>query len=290
MASTPETVRLRDGRRLSYAEYGELNGKPVFYFHGFPSSRLSAKLAEETARRDGVRLIAVDRPGIGMSDYVARRGFSDWPDDVVQVADALGIQRFAIVGVSGGGPYAAACARKIPERIIAVAIVSGAGPFDVPASAKGVRPLSRFFARLNGRFPWLMIPGMWLFSLAVRLFPRRMVRLMSRSMAPYDKRIMARPEVIDTLSADMREAFRQGHRGPLLEAALYQQPWDFRLEEITMEVHLWQGEADSMIPPSMGRYQAQAMPNCHARFYPDEGHLLVIERMGEINRALFPAG
>ena len=125
--TTASTIRLQDGRRLGYADLGDAGGTPVFYFHGFPSSRLEACMVEEHARRLGVRLLAVDRPGYGLSDDLPGRTIPDWPDDVVALADALGLERFAVVGSSGGGPYAIACAarirlvlnesrRRLPER------------------------------------------------------------------------------------------------------------------------------------------------------------------------------
>src|SRR3954465_14232198 len=124
------TIRLRDGRRLGYAEWGGLGGPPVLYFHGWPGSRLEGRLADEAARGEGVRLIALDRPGMGLSDYQPRRRLVDWPDDVLQLATALGLERFAVLGISGGGPYAAVCAWKLPEQLTRAEIVSSLAPLD----------------------------------------------------------------------------------------------------------------------------------------------------------------
>src|SRR5262249_37258319 len=99
-------ITLADGRRLAFCEYGAPQGKPVFSFPGWPGSRLEARLAAPTARRFNARLIAVDRPGFGRSDFKKRRTLVDWPGDVAKLADALGLDRFSIAGVSGGGPYA----------------------------------------------------------------------------------------------------------------------------------------------------------------------------------------
>ena len=116
MSSTPSHIILSDGRSLSFAEYGDRQGKPVFYFHGFPGSSLEAKLAEKISLDTRVRFIGVDRPGYGFSSFKPARTISDLADDVVELADGLDIGRFSILGVSGGGPYAAACAlQELPS-------------------------------------------------------------------------------------------------------------------------------------------------------------------------------
>ena len=283
---TNNTLRLRDGRQLGYAEFGDPNGKPLFFLHGFPNSRLGPAFAHEDARRRGIRVIAFERPGFGRSDFKRDRTIGDWPDDVVEAADVLGIERFAVLGASGGGPYAAACAAKIPHRLTATGIVSGLGPLDVPASAAGFRRWDRFVLSLARRFPLLIWMVMSFVALGIRLFPRLLIWLMSRSLPAPDKAILARPEIKASVRDDIREAFRQGARAAVYEAQLYLRPWDFRPEEISIDVQLWHGEADATVPVSMGRYLAQAIPNCRATFYPGEGHLMAVDRMDEIHTAL----
>jgi pimeloyl-ACP methyl ester carboxylesterase len=107
---TDRTIRLRDGRRLGYAGWGDAGGQPLLYFHGWPGARVEGRLADEAARVRGVHLIGIDRPGMGLSDFQPRRTLVDWPDDVLQLAAALTLERFAVLGISDGGPYAAACA------------------------------------------------------------------------------------------------------------------------------------------------------------------------------------
>ena len=286
--TTGNTLRLNDGRALGYAEYGDPAGKPLFFFHGFPGSRMEARLTHAAASGRGVRVIAPDRPGFGLSDRKPGRAIIDWPDDVVEAADQLGIERFAVAGISGGGPYAAACALKIPQRLTAAAIISGVGPFDAPAATEGMMRSNRLMFSLARRFPWLARPAILLMSRNARRNPEGVISRMSRSLPPSDSAVFARPEVRSVFVEDVAEAFRQGSRGPAWELVLYARPWGFPLEEIAMEVHLWQGESDVNVPPSMGRYQAQTIPNCRARFYPGEGHLMSLDRMDEIQAALFP--
>ena len=132
---TAEVLRLSDGRRLGYAGYGDCHGAPVMFFHGTPGSRRVARWADQAARRHGIRLIAPDRPGFGLSDFQPGRTLGAWPKDVVELADALRLERFAVAGVSGGGPYVAACAWRLADRLSHAGIISGMGPIDDPALA-----------------------------------------------------------------------------------------------------------------------------------------------------------
>jgi pimeloyl-ACP methyl ester carboxylesterase len=136
-----------DGRVLGYDEYGPEDGKPLFYFHGTPSSRLEWRMfgTAQLATELHLRVIAMDRPGMGLSDFQPARRLGDWPTDVVALADRLNISRFAVLGYSGGGPYAAVCALAIPERLVSVGMVSGAGPFPETGAAEGVNSVSRRF-------------------------------------------------------------------------------------------------------------------------------------------------
>lgn len=285
--SRPDNVlRLSDGRLLGYAELGDPGGTPLIFFHGMPGSRLGARLGDAAAKRLGVRLVAPDRPGYGLSDFQPGRTLLDWPDDVVELADALSIDRFAVGGVSGGGPYAAVCAFKIPERLTAAGIISGVGPFDVPDATEGMSRQNRLLFSAARRVPWITNVPMWLMAKGARRFADRFLSIMMRNLPEPDQAILFRPEIRPLFVEDAVEAFRPGGRGAAWEAVMYARPWGFRLEEIAMEVHLWQGELDVNVPPSMGRYQAGAIPNCKAAFYPEEGHLLLIDRIEEILGAL----
>jgi len=123
-----QRIRLKDGRQLCYGKFGDPNGSPIFHFHGYPGSRLEGRLVSKMASRCNVRLIAVDRPGMGLSDFKQKRAFLDWPDDVIELADFLQIEKFAVEGVSGGGPYALASAYKITHRLTSAGILGGTGP------------------------------------------------------------------------------------------------------------------------------------------------------------------
>ena len=274
---TNQTIKLKDGRTLGYAEYGAPEGKPVFYFHGFPSSRLDWPLFDTGAitARLNARIIAVDRTGTGLSDFKRGREFLDWPDDVIELADALQIDRFAVLGISGGGPYVAVCAFKISQRLTSTAIVCGMGPSEAPGVWEGVSmfipaqsPEERrqMLMAMAGNTD-LMISGM------NQTYPQ----------GHPDRVILDQPELAKALVDAVREVFRSGIDGVDQDAALYARPWRFQLQDITAEVHLWHGELDINVPVSVGHYVADAIPNCHATFLKDEGHFtLPINHIREI--------
>jgi pimeloyl-ACP methyl ester carboxylesterase len=241
--SNDRTIRLRDGRRLGYAEWGDAGGRPVLYFHGWPGARVEGRLAEEAARARGVRLIAIDRPGMGLSDFQPRRTLVDWPDDVLQRAAALGLDRFALLGISGGGPYAAACAWKLSERLTRAGIVSCLAPLHAPGATAGMSRQNRFAFQVVGRLGVLRRLLMAKSAMSVRRQPDRVLE--SGVAAAVDKKYLNRPDVRQVLVESLSEAFRSGSRGPAWEMGLYARPWGFRLEEIRTPVYLSHGEQDA---------------------------------------------
>ncbi|GHO63253.1 alpha/beta hydrolase [Ktedonobacter sp. SOSP1-52] len=256
------TLHLRDGRTLGYTIYGMPTGKTLLYFGG---SRLEAEFLARPAQQAGIRLIGIDRPGMGRSQFQEGRRLLDWPADVVEVADHLQIDRFAVVGLSGGGPYALACAYSIPDRLTACGIVSGVGPIRV-----------RFYQRL----PWLLIPIMWVMS---RFFQneeqaRSSLTHFTRSWPEPDRKSLLAPEIRDLWTASMVEAFRQGARGLTYDTLLGEgRSWGFKLEDVAFPtMYLWHGELDQDVPIVMGRAVARRLPHCQATYYPGEGHISLI--------------
>jgi pimeloyl-ACP methyl ester carboxylesterase len=271
---TTRAITLSDGRLLAYAEYGDHAGRPLFFFHGGNDSRLEAAILHEISRQMGIRVIAPDRPGYGRSDFQANRSFLNWPDDVAQLADALSIPQFAVVGHSGGGPHAAALAYALPERLTGVALVSSAAP---PGSSnKGMHPLFRMVNFFMGHSVRLH-----------RLVTQQNAKQISNTpdtfftqwgrMSPADGRLFqTQPDVTDKIAAEMREALRQGIDGILQEHPLYKQPWGFDLGEIRLPVHIWHGLADSQAAPAWSVYLAEHIPNAVTHFIADEGHFSIL--------------
>jgi pimeloyl-ACP methyl ester carboxylesterase len=278
-----DSIPLPDGRALSYAAYGDPGGTPAFYFHGFPGSRLEARLIDGVARARGVRLLALDRPGYGRSDFQRGRSLLDWPRDVAAAAGVLGLERFAVIGASGGGPYALACARSIPDRLLATAVLCGLGPLEIPIALRDMMPLNRAGLAIARRAPWLALPLFAALSPWFRRHPRFFVDRLSRHVSPPDRDFLARPEYRETFAATFCEAFRGGPRGPAWDARLYTRPWGFRPEDISAKVFLWHGERDRVVPASMSRRTAEALADGHATFHPDDGHFTVaIERAQDV--------
>jgi pimeloyl-ACP methyl ester carboxylesterase len=278
------TIELRDGRSLGYSEWGDPAGAPVFYFHGWPGSRVEGRLGDEAARETGVRLIAVDRPGMGLSDFQPRRTLVDWPDDVVELAEARGLDRFAVLGISGGGPYAAVCAWKLSDRLSAAGLVSSLAPLAVPGVVSGMGRRNQLSFQLVGQVGVLRRALFTVIGISVR---RRPDRVLERGLGTaVDKPYLERPGVRKILAESLAEAFRGGSRGPAWEMGLYVRPWGFRVEEIRTPVYLSHGEQDANAPITMGRYLAATIPECRASFHPGEGHLHFVDRLPEIFAAV----
>ena len=278
-----QQINLRDGRVLGFAEYGIHDGVPVFYFHGFPSSRLDWPFfdAEGPAKELNARIIAPDRPGYGLSDPQRGRRLLDWPADVAALADALQIDRFAVLGISGGGPYVAACAYGIPGRLTRAGIVCGMGPADAPGMQGGTS------WTIPGQSSLMRRLTLMLTSMGLSRDPDQFLSRSKETFSAPDGLLLDQSALAQAFIAGMQEAFRSGTGGANHEAGLYTRPWGFHLQEIDAEVHLWHGGLDNNVPISVGRFVADAIPNCNARFYEDEGHLaLPHNRMEEILCAL----
>ncbi|MCX6063282.1 MAG: alpha/beta hydrolase [Caldiserica bacterium] len=286
MSLTDQTIRLVDGRTLGYAEFGDPSGKPVLFFHGFPASRLEGIALDAPARAVGVRLIAPDRPGFGLSDPKPRRSFSDWPEDVIQLVSHLRIYEFAVLGTSAGSPYVVACADRINERLTAAGIVSGMSPLHNSIVRLAMNPDQRRMFVSIARFPWLARRMLARSMQEVQAdFPSVLTR-MAAERPDVDKSILERPDIKDMLRTNLTEAFRQGVAGAAQELALYPSSWHLALKSIAFPVQLWQGRKDVITPPAMAEELASVLPHTLTRWYPDEGHSLLFARSEEILRQL----
>lgn len=282
-------LRLRDGRILAYADYGSRSGLPIIRCHGAPSSRLEGALTVAAAVEAGVRMIVPDRPGMGRSDFQVRRRVDDWPGDVLQLADALAIDRFAVLGVSAGAPYALACGARIPGRVRVIGLVSGVAPLHAPGVLAAMNGPSRSLYWMSRRAPWVLRAALRLMRRALRDANRSGAR-MAASFPEADLRVLRQPGMREHLTAVVQEALRQGARGAAWDMGLVARAWGFELASVDAPVLLWQGEQDRNVPAIHGRYLAGAIPGCRATFYADEGHLsLFVNRQQEILGALAAA-
>lgn len=276
-APLSQSFRLPDGRTLMYAEYGAPEGKPVFYFHGLPGSRLEPVLLDgnDLVKAD-IRMIACDRPGMGGSDFQPGRGFSHWPADMLVLANRLGLGKFGLLGISGGGGYVSACARLIPDRLSSAVIVSGAGRMDSPEARAGLPFMARSIWGLAGRSFRLAVLLMDLTKPRTLGDPAKIRQQMVRTMPAMERTFFENPGRLEAFLASTVEATRQGVRGMAWETHLYARPWDFRLEEINFPVRILHGEADLNVPVAVARKVAAAIPGCQATFFPGEGHISIL--------------
>jgi pimeloyl-ACP methyl ester carboxylesterase len=269
------TLKLPDGRTLGFRRHGEEHGLPVFYFHGFPGSRLEAGFIPVK----GLALYGVERPGYGRSDPLHRRGLADWPADIAALADHLGLKRFAVLGVSGGGPYAAACAWALPERVIAAAIVCPIGPPKAPGMDGGrMGALLRFGRRGRLLAPVIALARSFLMNQrSERRFLKTRERLVETRYAGVPKEGAAlTTEFMRHLFVNWREGVARSLAGVFSDARIYGEAWPFDLGAIRVPVHLWHGEEDRVVPVAVGQHYAAHIPGIRARIIPGEGHFSII--------------
>jgi len=259
----------------------------VLDFHGNPGSRLSHWGEDAAIRAAGVRLISVDRPGIGLSAPDPARCVAGWAADVAGLADALGLERFAVMGHSVGGAYAAACAHGLPDRVSAAGLVSPIIPLDSRDAFGGLGKRGQWaLARDRPRLLRVSIRSLFLLARAAPSLARRV--LGSRS-TPAEREISGRPEVMARALASARESTRQGARGLVEDMRVALRPWGFDPAEIHVPVFVWQGDQDSSIVEAWGEWWARTVPTARLIRCAGEGHLLIEERMGEILTTLASA-
>lgn len=280
--NTIYTLTLADGRQLAYAEYGEPSGSPLFYFHGIPGSRLECPFAQNLLQMLDVRLIVPDRPGYGLSDYQPDRTLLDWPADVAQLADALGLEHFAALGFSGGGTYALACAQALEERLTAAGLISSLAPLDAPGMWDSVSPDFRGTHELAASDPALL--GQQLAPAAAS--PEAVLAMFEEPAPPVDKAMFADPAFRALCLTNLTESLRQGAKATAWDLHLVDRPWGFDLARIQQPFQLWHGTDDINAPIAMGHYLAQTLPRCTARFLEGEGHYSILNHMEVILRKL----
>ncbi len=254
-------------------------------FHGGLSCRLDVRFAASSCRDEGIRLISIDRPGIGFSDRQPNRTLLDWPEDMAHLALMLGIERFAVLGWSAGGPYALACAYRIPQLLTNVGTVGCMAPvYGRPDTVResGLR-LDRILFPLVRRSPWLAAQFLRATShLSPRLLKRNLLR---EVVTPADRELIASLDGAEMFDF-YYESLRQGPWGIVQDYSLLGGAWGFPLEGITKEVHLWQGDEDRIVPVCQARWLADRLPAPRLHVVPGQGHFLLRHCLNEVFTAL----
>lgn len=282
-------LALADGRRIGYAEYGAPGGLPVIALHGTPGSRYMFALIDEPARARGLRIIAPERAGYGLSDVHHVETLKETASDIEALADALEIDQFVVLGVSGGGPHAVAAAAQLSQRVLRMALIGPVGPVD--GEHIHMSHLHQFiFMHLA---PSHHAAGAFFFGLRTMLdwAPSTAYHLLLQRVTETDREVLVRPEVRANLQAALGEGLRRSVEGPLQDLRLYCGPWNLPLGEIETPTIVWQGSEDTVVPPEAAYRLAGALPNCRLEVIEGAGHYWVFgtfERVLDAVRETWP--
>jgi pimeloyl-ACP methyl ester carboxylesterase len=279
-----ETLELSNGASVALSEYGDAHGPPVFFCHGWPSSRTMAELAHDAAVDLGARIISPDRPGIRDSPFQPNRRLIDWPPLLNEIADRLEIDRYRILAISGGAPYAYASGWMTPERVEKIAVVSGAPPLDQLDDHDGLLPIHRRMLALRETRPRLLKSLFYLARpfVAMRM-PIRLRPLLLKFLQPCDANVLRESRAFDVCFESARQAWRSSAVGVMADAEVYATPWGFPLEEVRVPVALWHGTKDRTFAHRLAEDVATRLPNCGFHLIEDAGHYsLPIRHIREI--------
>ena len=273
MPRPSHTVRLPSGQVIEYGEYGDLNGSPVLFFHGWPSSQRMAEIMDPAAKKLNCRIIAPNRPGIGKSTPIENWNLISWAPLVLQFAETLGLRSFSVLGVSGGGPYALAVAAELPDQVISAGMVSSAPPLADFDDRQGLHPAYRILIRMLRHSPWMIPPTLAAAKLISKCPPWRFpMSLILKTLNKPDKIALCDKSVSGIVMRGFWEAAAGGTEKVISDAEVYLQKWDIDFEAIQCPSIFWHGEQDRNIPARMTTHLASQVPGAEMRLLPDDGH------------------
>jgi pimeloyl-ACP methyl ester carboxylesterase len=272
-------LRLKDGKKLCYAEYGNPRGIPVFLFHGNPGARISWGLYPGSPYLKNIRIIAPDRPGYGKTDFKPN-ALSQWPADILELSDHLSIRKFHLFAPSGGGPYALACAWKMPERLFSVGLFGSVGPYQAK-SIEGVnKPLTVLWRIANPLFPLVRLQNR-IMAFVARRNPGMLLKMFSDSeLSAYDKRVAMKPEIQQVFHRVFPESYLQHGIGSAYDVTLPKN-WEIPLEQISTKITIWAAE-DDFLTGKMAECLAETLPNSELIRVFNAGHLWIMENIKRV--------
>ncbi len=258
-------------RKVGISEYGAGEGKPVLYFHGFPGSRLEAENFDARAQDVACRLIGIDRPGMGLSEFNKEGSLLSWASDVDEITDKLGISSFSIIAHSGGVPFAAACASQLKSKVSSAAFVSGMAPCDHGNFKKGMPFPQKLVSFLLSNIPALTGPMMKA-THKLLLNPKEMQKQLKKQLPDEDYALFENEAIKKQIVKATLEAFNQGINGPAYEMKLLFKPWGFKLSDIQCPVSIWYGESDKQAPISHAHVYSTSIKNSKLNVIKGQGH------------------
>lgn len=276
-------VRGLDGRALAYAQTGDPDGAPIFYLHGLPGSRSDVERAfgAEVLAGSGIRVIGIDRPGFGASEFQQGRRFQDFPADVASVADHLGIERFGVLGYSAGGPYVVACAHAVPERMTFAGIVSGVGLAEMAQFRDGMGQTDAIMTRLARFAPPLARLAISAATRQATRSPEKFSRTFDKELSPPDLEIHRDTATRQAIREIFLESTRQGPAGVVHDYAIWARPSGLPLEQVGFPIRVWQGDTDAIVPMHHAEYVVGRLQNAELTVMPGVGHLHTADRWRE---------
>jgi len=269
-------VKVARHRVLGYAEFGDPDGRLVLWHHGTPGARRQIPLnARRAAERLGVRLVCVERPGVGDSTNHRYQAFSEWSTDAGTVADHFGAATFAVVGLSGGGPYALACAHDLPDRVTVCGLLGSVAPVVGTEAAP-----TASIVHLAARFQGLLDPmrsvlgfGVWLAIQPIAPLGHFALQAYSSRMPKGDQAVFADPDIEAMFIDDIVNASRRRFGAIAHDVALFGRPWGFNLADIDVPVFWWHGDADNIVPLAHAEHSRELLQACEFEVRPEESHL-----------------
>ncbi len=278
-------IAVGDDRQIGFAEFGDPQGRAVFWLHGTPGARRQIPMeARVYAEQRKVRLIGVDRPGIGSSTPYQYDTVFAFADDMRTIADTLGIDKMEVIGLSGGGPYTLACAAAMPDRVVAAGVIGGVAPtMGSDAIAGGV------MGSVGLRVAPLLQAAGGPIGLAASLLIRLIRPLASPAADLYgrvspeaDRRLLARPEIKAMFLDDLLNGSRKQMAAPFADVVVFARDWGFRLDEVKVPVRWWHGDHDHIVPFEHGQHVVAKLPDVELYHLPGESHLAGLGRAEEI--------
>ena len=278
------TVALDDGRLLGYAEYGDARGELVLWCHGTPGARRQLPpIAHDAAQALGLRILCLERPGVGDStDHLYER-VSDWAADAAAAVDLLGHERFMVVGLSGGGPFALACAHELPDRVVAVGLLGSVTPVTGDEAVPGA-PVS-LAVPFNGAITLLRRPlgiGLWAVVKTITPFAHPLVLATARVMPEGDRLVLHDPDLEAMFMGDLAMGGRRQFQAFVNDVIVLGRPWGFKLSDVKARVCWWHGDADPFVSLDQARRAVSLLPNVELRVRHGESHLGGLAAAGEV--------